>query len=280
MLELQHLEYLVAVGEKDTLSAAAEELHISQPALTRAMQRLEASLGQDLFTRRKNRVELNEAGELAVECARLVLEAAGDMERRLDAYRQSRMTISVGASGPGPLWALTSSLAALCPGMKLTSQVAPQEALLSGLERGEYQFVVLHAPIARAGLLCRPYLTEWLMLSVPPEHPLAARKEIGISDLDGETMLVYSDLGVWQKLHDTRMRGVRFIAQDSRETFEQLVRASALPCFATNLSSRFTPAARERTLVPIRDEEAAIRFYLCAREGRRALLEQLVKYQE
>ena len=277
MLELQHLEYLVAIQEKGTLSAAAEALHVSQPALTRAMQRLEANLGQRLFTRSKNRVELNEAGKLAVECARLVLEAAGDMERRLEAYKQSRMTIAVGACGPGPLWVLTSALAALRPGMRLTSQIAAGEVLLRGLEKGEYQFVVLNAPLERPGILCRPYVTERLMLSVPPTHPLAGRKEVEICELDGLTMLLYGDLGVWQRLHDERMQGAHFIVQESREAFEQLVRASALPCFTTNLSSRFTPAARERVHIPIRDEEAAITFYLCARKGQRELLERLAE---
>ena len=279
MLDLQHLEYLVTIEEKGTLSAAAEALHVSQPALTRAMQRLEANLGQSLFLRRKNRVELNEAGRLAVECARLVLEAAGDMERRMDAYRQSQMTIAVGACGPGPLWVLTAALTTLCPGMKLTSEVAPGEALLRGLEKDAYQFIVLDAPVERPGVLCRGYVTERLMLSVPPAHPLAGKSEVAIGELNGLTMLLYGDLGVWQRLHDTRMRGVNFIVQESREAFEQLVRASDLPCFATNLSRRFTPAARERALIPIRDDEAAIRFYLCAREKQRGLLERLVRLQ-
>ena len=279
MLELQHLDYLTAIQEKGTLSAAAEALHVSQPALTRAMQRLEANLGQRLFTRSKNRVELNEAGRLAVECARLVLEAAGDMERRLEAYKQSQMTISVGACGPGPLWVLNAALADLRPGMWLTSQVAAGETLLAGLERGEYQLIVLNAPIERPGVLCRSYVTERLMLSVPPEHPLAGRKEIDIAALEGLTMLLYGDLGVWQRLHDERMHGVHFIVQESRAAFEQLVRASGLPCFTTNLSSRFTPAARERVRVPIRDDEAAMAFYLCARTAQRGLLEQLLQYQ-
>jgi DNA-binding transcriptional LysR family regulator len=45
MPELRHLEYLVAIAEEGTFSAAAEALHITQPALTRMMQRLEEELG-------------------------------------------------------------------------------------------------------------------------------------------------------------------------------------------------------------------------------------------
>ena len=53
MFELYQLEQLLAVAEHGTLSNAAEQLHISQPALSRSMQRLEAELQVTLFTRQK-----------------------------------------------------------------------------------------------------------------------------------------------------------------------------------------------------------------------------------
>ena len=57
MFELYQLEQLVAVAECGTLSNAAEQLHISQPALSRSMQRLEAELQVTLFIRKK--IKLN-----------------------------------------------------------------------------------------------------------------------------------------------------------------------------------------------------------------------------
>ena len=54
MFELHQLEQLITVAECGTLSAAAEELHLSQPALSRSMQKLEAELQVPLFTRHKN----------------------------------------------------------------------------------------------------------------------------------------------------------------------------------------------------------------------------------
>lgn len=53
MLELEQLQYLIAFYEHKTLSKAAEELHISQPVLTRSMQKLEEELHVDLFLRKK-----------------------------------------------------------------------------------------------------------------------------------------------------------------------------------------------------------------------------------
>lgn len=69
MVEFYQLEQLLRVADCGTLSGAAEQLHLSQPALSRSMQRLENDIGVPLFIRYKNKIELNENGQLAVEYA-------------------------------------------------------------------------------------------------------------------------------------------------------------------------------------------------------------------
>ena len=76
MFELSQLQQLIAVAEEGTLSAAAEKLHISQPALSRSMQKLEEHFDAPLFSRTKNRMTLNDTGICAVQGARRVVEAA------------------------------------------------------------------------------------------------------------------------------------------------------------------------------------------------------------
>ena len=62
VFEIYQLEQLLAFAECGTLSGAAERLHLSQPALSRSMQRLEAELQIPLFDRQKNKIEFNENG--------------------------------------------------------------------------------------------------------------------------------------------------------------------------------------------------------------------------
>ena len=69
VLELYDLEKLVAFRREGTLVAASEKLLISQPALSRSMRKLEDEMGVELFTRSKNRMELNENGLLAADLA-------------------------------------------------------------------------------------------------------------------------------------------------------------------------------------------------------------------
>mgnify|MGYP002466704838 CR=1 FL=1 len=79
MFDLYQLEQLLMIAERGTLSGAAEQQHLSQSALSRSMQRLEREIGVPLFLRRKNRIELNENGRLAVEYAKKILDQTHDM---------------------------------------------------------------------------------------------------------------------------------------------------------------------------------------------------------
>ena len=97
MVEIYQLEQLLAFAACGTLSGAAERLHLSQPALSRSMQRLEAELQVPLFDRQKNRIEFNENGRMAAECARQVVQACQDMVRRVQAFDRSRRTILLGS---------------------------------------------------------------------------------------------------------------------------------------------------------------------------------------
>lgn len=83
MIEFNQLEHLVSIAKNKTISKAAEELLISQPGLTRSMQRLEDDLGVSLFNRKKNKIELNENGKLAVEFAQNLLAEREEMIKEL-----------------------------------------------------------------------------------------------------------------------------------------------------------------------------------------------------
>ena len=86
MIDIHLLEQFHAFYECGTLSAAAEKLHTSQPALTRAMKKLEEDMGVTLFVRSKNQLKLNDTGVHTAEYARDVLDADRDFEAKVKAY--------------------------------------------------------------------------------------------------------------------------------------------------------------------------------------------------
>ncbi len=79
MPELNQLHQLVTIANVGTISKAAEIIHLSQPALTRSMQRLESEWNVTLFDCQKNKVALNKTGELAVQYARRILDDVENM---------------------------------------------------------------------------------------------------------------------------------------------------------------------------------------------------------
>ena len=278
MPELRHLEYLVAIAEEGTFSAAAEALHITQPALTRMMQRLEAELGIALFERTKNRAELNEAGKLAVECAKTVLESAAQMSDRMERYRRSLTTLMIGSCAPGPTFTLIPRLTALYPDRTISSVIQPEEVLRESLVNETFQLIALSHPWQERDVLCHSYVRESLMVSLPRTHPLAKRKNLQISDLAGLTMLLSSGLGIWQELHEKKMKDVHFIIQSDRKALHELITASDLPNFVTNQSRQYISFVPEnRIAVPLTDPEATVQFYLCARKKHAKLLDSVTE---
>lgn len=116
MLELYQLVQLLAIAECGTISKAAEQLHLSQPALSRSMQKLEEELQVTLFDRQKNKITLNKNGRLAVEQARRVVEQAQSLVDQVRAFDRSQRTISIGCCAPAPLVELVSLVSQLYPG--------------------------------------------------------------------------------------------------------------------------------------------------------------------
>lgn len=277
MPELSQLRQLVAFADCGTLSKAAEGLLISQPALSRAMQRLEEELGVTLFEHGKNKLSLNENGLLAVEQARLVLAQTEEMVSRVRAFDRAARTISVGSCAPAPLWRLLPALSDLFPEKAVSSEIKEEGELLQGLRTGDYQLIVLPFAPEDPELADSFYFKEQLHLAVPPSHPLAKRKDgVCFSDFDGETMLLFSEIGFWHKIPRAKLPHSRFLLQSDRFAFDELVTASTLPCFSTDISRKYHMDDDTRVHLPILDPEATARFHLVCRKKDRMLLKALL----
>ncbi len=260
MFELYQLEQLLAVAECGTLSGAAERLHISQPALSRSMQRLETELQVPLFTRQKNKIELNKNGRMAVDHARKIMDQAQDMVSRVQAYDRSRRTILVGSCAPAPLWEIPPLLSGLYPDRTVSSEIRENDVLLQGLRDDVYQLIILPYPVEEPGIACVKYGEEHLFFSLPPAHPLSGSKALSMRDLNGETMLLRNRLGFWRDVATQKMPDTRFLEQEDI-AFNELVRSSALPSFSTDVVLHRDGASANRVNIPILDEEANVTYY-------------------
>ena len=266
MIELFQLEQLIAFAKYGTLSKAAEELHLSQPSLTRAMQKLEEEFRVPLFHHQKNKLTLNENGKLAVEYAKKVLESKDDMVGKVRSFDRSRHTISVGSCAPAPLWDISPLLSNLYPQMTISTELKNTNVLLPGLHEHTYQLIILPEKLDDDTCESIPCGKENLCLALPQTHPLADSEGVFLKDLDGENMLLYSEIGFWHDLPQTKMPHSKFLVQNERFAFNELVNSSILPSFTSDLVLRHPEqhsAPVSRNIVPILDEEAHVSYYCC-----------------
>ena len=274
MIELAQLRHLAAFHQSGTLSQAAEELHISQPALSRSMQKLEEELQVTLFERQKNKIRLNANGQMAVEHAQRILEDVKEMAEQVRALDRRSRTIALGNCAPAPGWSAVPALSDLYPGMTISSEVQEIPKLIDGLRDGIYQIITLPYALADEDFYCQASEKETLFLCLPPQHPCAQKAEAGMNleEIDGETLLLFSTLGFWHSVHVKLMPHSRFLIQHDRDTFSELVNTTMLPSFMTNLSVKYFGKNNDRVLVPLLNPEASVTFhFLCLKENYKKL---------
>ncbi len=265
MFELRQLEQLVSIAEYGTLLKASEHLYITQPALSRSMQKLEKEINVPLFDHKKgNRISLNSNGELAVTYARMLLMQANDMQDKLRLFYQTQNTISIGTCAPAPLWKLLPLLTERYPNMTVSSELqANPEQLIQGLNEEMYKLIVTLAPVVIEHIRTKPFSKEALYLSVPFTHPLAGCESLYLKDLKDMTLILHSEIGFWYPLCEEKMTHPNLISLNRFEDFKELAKATTLPYFVTDAALNFhiVEYADDRHLIHILDEEANVTYY-------------------
>jgi LysR family hca operon transcriptional activator len=197
-MELRHLRYFVAVAEAGSLTVAAEQtLHTSQPSLSRQIRDLEDEVGTQLLTRKARGIELTPAGRVFLDHARSVLsqvEAAGKAARRIT--HPAKPCFVMGFLTGHELTWMPEAIKILrdeLPNVDVmvSSQYSP--LLADGLSKGKIDAAFLRREKGVPGLAFRLLVKEPLLVILPSDHRLAARKSIGPRDLVGEPFVIVSD---------------------------------------------------------------------------------------
>lgn len=257
MIDLQELSQLVAFADLGTLSRVAEEFHISTPSVTRSMQHLEEAFAVSLFTRGKNKIELNATGKVAVEYARNLLTEAQQTIQQVRIFNQRQRTVVVKSCAPAPLWELLPKLNASLPDMMVSSAICQNEEVLAAWENDACDIAILPFPTADAA----PFMQEALYVCVPASHELAKHRALTFQEINGFNFLLRTELDFWDTLCREKMPASKFLVQTDVSVFDELVRASSLPCFTTDYR-HLQDGYPDRVNIPLTDEEAHITFYI------------------
>ncbi|MBW8094168.1 MULTISPECIES: LysR family transcriptional regulator [Streptomyces] len=191
-LETRELEYVIALADELHFGRAAARLSIAQPALSKAIRRIESRLGVQLFIRSSRHVGLTPAGEALREHGRHALNAVSaavrNARRAGDAQARLRLVLK-----PGGDAGLLSAILAEYAHQPAARQV---DILFSGpadrtdfLRDGRADVGLLYAPFDDLdGLAHETLHAEDRVVIVPSGHRLAGHASVRMSDLEGETL--------------------------------------------------------------------------------------------
>ena len=264
-MELEQLKQLDMIARCGTLQAAAEQMHLSQSALSRSIRRLEDDLGQPLFDRTHNSMSINDAGRLVLEHARQILAEERRLRDDFAALAKRERTIRVASVAPAPAWRLSSLVLEQYPTAIIEPDVVSREEAAARVINGTCDLGITAQPLTLPTVECKEFMEESLYANVPQGHALYGRESLTFAELDGMGFLVYGGIGFWHEVHERMLPHARFVTQPDRIIFLQQVRTSDLLTFTTNAPEN-TSRHESRKAIPITDPQAHVTFWLCMRK--------------
>lgn len=193
-MDLRQLRQFVAVAEELSFRRAAQRLHVSQPPLTVAIQRLEKDIGVVLLERSRQHVGLTAAGSAFLAEARRILAHAQlsvEIAQRAAAGLVGTLRLSFVPSAA--LQVLPDLLLAFrrdYPDVKLILGADTTARQIAGLLAGLADIAIVVPPLTRTGKLrVDVFREEELVLAVPQTHVLAASPQVMLKDLAGEDFI-------------------------------------------------------------------------------------------
>ena len=195
-MDLSALQIFLAVAEERSFSRAAAKVHRTQPAVSQAVRRLEADLGEELFDRSSKSGTLTDAGRVLQNYGQRLVRLAEETEsamRELRDLRRGRVLIGANEAAVHTLLPLMAKFRQRAPHLTLDVRRVPARQIAVEVQQGSLDFGALTFRPPETGLLEIPVGTDELVLLVPPTHPLAKRKQVSMEDVATEPVVAHND---------------------------------------------------------------------------------------
>jgi DNA-binding transcriptional LysR family regulator len=190
-MELRHLRYFVAVAEELHFRRAAERLHMSQPPLSLQIRALEQELGVTLLRRDRRGVALTDAGRAFLPEARAVLrsaEHAALTAQRVASGEQGALSVGfVGSTMYGRVPQLLRRFREERPDVQIRLRELRPAEQMEGLRTRDIDIGFLRPPLHAVDVTVHMLFEESMVVALPSEHRLAARRRIAVRDLRDES---------------------------------------------------------------------------------------------
>jgi DNA-binding transcriptional LysR family regulator len=214
-MNLHHLAIFHAIAETGSISASAERMHISQPAISRQLKEFEKRMGVVLFERLPRGMRLTQPGEVLRNYAARLFEIVRTAEaavRELSDARQGH--VSIGASNTVGTYILPSLLARFRrshPAIGISMFVGNTEKVSQGVHDLRFMLGFIEGPLHVPDLRVDRFIEDEIVPVASADHPLSAKKRLAPADLSGQSLLMREPGSGTRELVETRLQrhGVR-----------------------------------------------------------------------
>ena len=232
-LTLRQIEVFNAVARHRNYTRAAEELHLSQPAVSMQIRQLEQGIGLPLFEQVGKQMHLTEAGGQMYIYSRNMSDLLAEAEAVFEAIKgveSGTLTISVATTASHFATRLLAEFAKQHEGITISLDVTNRQALRKQLENNEPDLVIMGQPPKGVDVEATAFMENPLVMIAPADHPLIGKKNIPLSHFANENFVVREfgsgTRGATQRFFDEH--GVPFntgIEMTSNEAIKQAVEA-------------------------------------------------------
>lgn len=208
-LSQSQLKAFHAVASQGGFTRAAEQLCLSQPAVSDQVRKLEEQFGVLLFHRGKRAVRLSELGErlFGVTQRLFAVEAeAAELLSSASALQSGSLTLAV--DSPVHLLPYLATFRQRYPGIRLRLVTGNSDEALARLFSYKADLAVLGRPLADERLYCLPLGSAPLVAFVHHEHPWAGRESIGLAELDGVPMVLREQGSMTRQMFEAALRQI------------------------------------------------------------------------
>jgi len=192
-ITIRQLQVFEAVARQLSYTRAAEELHLTQPAVSMQIKQLESSVGLSLFEQLGKRVFMTQAGETMLRHAQTIMRHLCTAQEEMDELKgvdSGRLRIAVASTVNYFATRLLATFTRLHPSVQITLDVTNRETLLQKLEDNQPDVVLMGKPPKDLDLDAAAFMDNPLIMIARPDHPLSKRRPLALKDLVTETFVV------------------------------------------------------------------------------------------
>src|SRR3569832_885009 len=274
---LRQLKVFESVARHLSFSRAAEELHLTQPAVSAQVKKLEDHAGLPLFEQLGKKVHLTAAGLQLLDSARAILERVQEAEDALGTFKGvegGRLNVSVISAGDYFFPFLLVEFARRHAGISLNFGVCNREELLEQLAQNATDLAIMVRPPTDADTIAEAFAPHPYVVVARPDHPLAGQKAIGLSRVLGDPFVVRErGSDTWNSMEDAfgeRLADMNIAMQiKSTETIKQAVMAGLGLSFLSAHSISREVQAGTLTVLDVKGLPLKLNWYVVHRRGKR-----------